>query len=97
MSDKKASFQSYIQTNFTTKGDYIVMGNAILEGESIVDTHIKLPLKTLNRHGMIAGATGTGKTKTLQFIAESLSLKGIPVLLMDSVLGISSTQRRRRR
>jgi len=83
MSDKKASFQSYIQTNFTTKGDYIVMGNAILEGESIADTQIKLPLKTLNRHGMIAGATGTGKTKTLQSIAESLSLKGIPVLLMD--------------
>ena len=44
---------------------------------------VKIPLKTLNRHGLIAGATGTGKTKTLQVLAENLSDKGIPVLLMD--------------
>ncbi|MEQ9581393.1 MAG: DUF853 family protein, partial [Arenibacter sp.] len=49
----------------------------------ITDAHVKIPLKTLNRHGLIAGATGTGKTKTLQVIAENLSDKGIPVLLMD--------------
>jgi len=47
------------------------------------NAHIKIPLKTLNRHGLISGATGTGKTKTLQVIAENLSEKGIPVLLMD--------------
>ncbi|MEJ2196887.1 MAG: DUF853 family protein, partial [Ignavibacteriaceae bacterium] len=46
-------------------------------------THIKIPLKSLNRHGLIAGATGTGKTKTLQVIAEALSGKSIPVMLMD--------------
>ena len=83
MGKNKQSFQEEIQSKYTTKGDFIVLGNAILEGESIENTHIKLPLKTLNRHGMIAGATGTGKTKTLQTIAESLSLKGIPTLLMD--------------
>jgi len=44
---------------------------------------VKIPLKTMNRHGLIAGATGTGKTKTLQILAENLSDKGIPVLLMD--------------
>ena len=44
---------------------------------------VKIPLKTMNRHGLIAGATGTGKTKTLQVISEQLSEKGIPVLLMD--------------
>ena len=42
-----------------------------------------MPLKTLNRHGLIAGATGTGKTKTLQIIAEQLSAQGIPSMLMD--------------
>ena len=59
------------------------MGAAMLDGEAITGAHVKVPLKTLNRHGLIAGATGTGKTKTLQVIAENLSDKGIPVLLMD--------------
>lgn len=55
----------------------------MLNGETLKDTFINLPLKTLNRHGLIAGATGTGKTKTLQVLAENLSEKGVPVLLMD--------------
>jgi DNA helicase HerA-like ATPase len=42
-----------------------------------------VPLKTLNRHGLIAGATGTGKTKTIQVLSEQLSSFGIPVLMMD--------------
>lgn len=83
MADTKTSFTEEIQTKYSTKGDYILLGNAILNGESVENTPIKLPLKMLNRHGMIAGATGTGKTKTLQTVAESLSLKGIPTLLMD--------------
>jgi DNA helicase HerA-like ATPase len=44
---------------------------------------VKIPLKTLNRHGLIAGATGTGKTKTIQVLSEQLSSFGIPVLMMD--------------
>lgn len=59
------------------------MGTAILDGTPSKSTHVKLPLKTLNRHGLIAGATGTGKTKTLQVMAEQFSLKGIPCLMMD--------------
>ncbi len=55
----------------------------MLDGAPVEGAQIKIPLKTLNRHGLIAGATGTGKTKTLQVIAEQLSLKGIPCLLMD--------------
>jgi DNA helicase HerA-like ATPase len=44
---------------------------------------VKIPLKTLNRHGLIAGATGTGKTKTIQVLSEQLSSFGIPVFMMD--------------
>ncbi|MBU3027644.1 DUF853 family protein [Zobellia galactanivorans] len=76
-------FFQHIEAGYTTKGDSIILGAAMLDGEAITDAHVKIPLKTLNRHGLIAGATGTGKTKTLQVLAENLSEKGIPVLLMD--------------
>ncbi|VAW09964.1 Uncharacterized protein YjgR [hydrothermal vent metagenome] len=79
----KDQFFSHIEKGYTTKGDYIVMGAAMLDGEAVTNAHVKIPLKTMNRHGLIAGATGTGKTKTLQVLAENLSEKGIPVLLMD--------------
>lgn len=81
--DSKEKFFSAIEKGYTTKGDYITMGAGMLNGETVKEAFIKIPLKTLNRHGLIAGATGTGKTKTLQVIAENLSEKGIPVLLMD--------------
>ena len=55
----------------------------MLDGNCLPETYVKVPLKTINRHGLIAGATGTGKTKTLQVISEQLSQKGVPVLLMD--------------
>ncbi len=79
----KAAFSELIQTGYNTKGDFITLGTAMLDGETVENAFVKIPLKTLNRHGLIAGATGTGKTKTLQIIAENLSEKGIPVLLMD--------------
>ncbi|MEK6154506.1 helicase HerA-like domain-containing protein [Flavobacteriaceae bacterium 3-367] len=79
----KDEFFAHIEKGYTTKGDYITMGAAMLNGETVTNAHVKVPLKTLNRHGLIAGATGTGKTKTLQVISENLSEKGIPVLLMD--------------
>ncbi len=81
--ENKEKFIQHIQNGYTTKGDYIVMGAAMLDGDPIAEAKVKVPLKTLNRHGLIAGATGTGKTKTLQILAENLSEKGIPVLLMD--------------
>ena len=76
-------FLNEIENGYTTKGDFIAIGAAILNDETIAKAQIKIPLKTLNRHGLIAGATGTGKTKSLQVLAENLSEKGIPVLLMD--------------
>lgn len=79
----KEKFFEHIEQGYTTKGDYIIMGAGMLDGETITNAYVKVPLKTLNRHGLIAGATGTGKTKTLQVLAENLSDKGIPVLLMD--------------
>jgi DNA helicase HerA-like ATPase len=80
---KQQEFYDYIEKGNTHKGDYISLGAAMLEGETITNALVKVPLKTMNRHGLIAGATGTGKTKTLQVLAENLSAKGVPVLLMD--------------
>jgi DNA helicase HerA-like ATPase len=80
---KKASFIEEIEKGNTFKGDYITMGAAMLDGETMTNSFVNVPLKTMNRHGLIAGATGTGKTKTLQVLAENLSNKGVPVLLMD--------------
>ncbi|PWL38085.1 ATPase [Flagellimonas aquimarina] len=79
----KENFFEHIEKGYTTKGDFITMGAGMYNGETVTNAFVKIPLKTLNRHGLIAGATGTGKTKTLQVIAENLSNKGIPVLLMD--------------
>jgi len=74
--DKKEKFIQEITEGYTFKGDSFVIGGAMLDGETIPGLHVKVPLSTLNRHGLIAGATGTGKTKSLQVMAEQLSRKG---------------------
>jgi uncharacterized protein len=81
--DKKEKFAADINTGYACDGDSIVLGGAILDGQPVPGAQVKIPLKTMNRHGLIAGATGTGKTKTLQVISEQLSQLGVPVLLMD--------------
>ncbi|NMB71677.1 MAG: DUF853 family protein, partial [Bacteroidales bacterium] len=81
--DKKEQFRALMEQGYSFKGDSMVLGAAMYNGECLTGTHVKIPLRTLNRHGLIAGATGTGKTKTLQVISEELSEKGVPVLLMD--------------
>jgi DNA helicase HerA-like ATPase len=80
---KEERFKSAIEAGYTFKGESILLGAAMLDGQPIQHLQVKAPLKTFNRHGLIAGATGTGKTKTLQKIAEELSAKGVSVLLMD--------------
>ncbi len=79
----KQEFIDHISQGYQAKGDYIYLGAGIYDGEVHPEAAIKIPLKTMNRHGLIAGATGTGKSKTLQIIAENLSEKGVPVLMMD--------------
>ncbi|RYH75396.1 DUF853 family protein [Flavobacteriaceae bacterium 144Ye] len=80
---RNEEFFNHITEGNTNKGEFITLGSAMLDGETIKNAYVNVPLKTMNRHGLIAGATGTGKTKTLQVLAENLSEKGVPVLLMD--------------
>jgi uncharacterized protein len=77
------SFTEVIKKGYSFQGETIKIGAAILDGNVIPEAGIFLPLKTMNRHGLIAGATGTGKTKSFQMIAEGPSDASVPVLLMD--------------
>ena len=76
-------FKEVIEAGYTVSGKYITLGGAMYEGKAISNLFVNIPLKNLNRHGLIAGATGTGKTKTLQALTENLSKEGVPTLLMD--------------
>jgi uncharacterized protein len=82
MSNKEAFIQA-VKDGYTFRGEHVKIGAAVLDGEVVPEAVINLPLKTMNRHGLIAGATGTGKTKTLQMLSEFLSDNSVPVLLMD--------------
>lgn len=79
----KEDFLQKIKEGYSFKGDSVLIGRAMLDGAVVDGADVLLPLKTMNRHGLIAGATGTGKTKTLQLISENLSDNSVPVLLMD--------------
>lgn len=76
-------FLQDVKTGYTFKGESFKIGCAMLNGEVVSGADVLIPFKTMNRHGLIAGATGTGKTKTLQVLAEGLSDASVPVLLMD--------------
>ncbi|MEU9026006.1 helicase HerA-like domain-containing protein [Streptomyces sp. NPDC048383] len=82
-----------IAAGYAFTGPALDLGALIWDGACLPDRRIRIPLGMLNRHGLVAGATGTGKTKTLQLIAEQLSANGVPVFLADikgDVSGISA-------
>src|SRR5687767_12784607 len=68
---------------YASTGNAITLGAVLHEGECHPEPIVQIPLAMLNRHGLIAGATGTGKTRTLQLVAEQLSRAGVPVFLSD--------------
>jgi len=82
-----------IASGYAFSGPALDLGALLWDGRSLPDVQIRIPLPMLNRHGLVAGATGTGKTKTLQLVAEQLSAQGVPVFLADikgDVSGISA-------
>lgn len=72
-----------IADGYRTDADAVVLGSVVVNGTADPAALVRIPLSMFNRHGLVAGATGTGKTKTLQVIAEQLSAAGVPVLIPD--------------
>jgi hypothetical protein len=72
-----------IAAGYAVEGQALELGTVVVDGTADPTAQIRIPLATVNRHGLVAGATGTGKTKTLQVIAEQLSAAGVPVLMAD--------------
>ena len=79
----KEKFTAAIKTSYTMPGSSIYLGAGVCEGEVIPDAKVNLSLRMMNRHGLVTGATGSGKTRTLQLIAEQLSAAGVPVFMPD--------------
>ncbi|TDS13994.1 helicase HerA-like domain-containing protein [Sphingobacterium paludis] len=83
MEDTQQEFIKKVTASYSPKGAYIQLGSAIWNGEVLSPARVNLALKVMNRHGLIAGATGTGKTRTLQLIAEQLADAAVPVFMLD--------------
>jgi DNA helicase HerA-like ATPase len=78
-----SDFAATIATAYATEGAAIDLGRGVHDGKLVREAVVRVPLATMNRHGLVAGATGTGKTKTLQLLTEQLSRAGVPVLVAD--------------
>ena len=78
-----ATFAETIAAAYAADGPALDLGLGVHEGKVAPEASVRVPLAMLNRHGLIAGATGTGKTKTLQLMTEQLSAAGVPVFVAD--------------
>ena len=72
-----------IAAGYAVEGQALELGTVVVDGAVDPAAQVRIPLATVNRHGLIAGATGTGKTKSLQVLAEQLSAAGVPVMMAD--------------
>ena len=75
--------QQKIAAGYATDSPAITLGSVMVDGTADPTARVALPLSMVNRHGLIAGATGTGKTKTIQLLVEQLSGNGVPVVVAD--------------
>lgn len=78
-----AALSEAVGPGYQFEGSALELGGLMADAETLLETPIRIPLGMLNRHGLVAGATGTGKTKTLQLLAEQLSAAGVPVFAAD--------------
>ena len=78
-----ADFGAAVAHAYATRGGAVELGVGVLDGALVPDAGVRVPLGMINRHGLIAGATGTGKTRSLQVIAEQLSAAGVAVFAAD--------------
>lgn len=76
-------FLSAINASYSPAGASIYLGAGVYEKTIVPEAKVNLPLRMMNRHGLVTGATGSGKTRTLQLIAEQLSAAGVPVFMPD--------------
>ncbi len=76
-------FISAINASYSPAGASIYLGAGVFERQIVPEARVNLPLRMMNRHGLVTGATGSGKTRTLQLIAEQLSAAGVPVFMPD--------------
>jgi hypothetical protein len=77
------AFRDAMTAGYALSEPGVVIGSPLRDGELYNDARVQVALSMLNRHGLIAGATGTGKTKTLQLLAGQLSKAGVPVFVAD--------------
>jgi len=82
-SESTATPAQQIAAGYATQGPALELGTVVVDGTCDPTAQVCIPLATVNRHGLVAGATGTGKTKSLQVIAEQLSAAGVPVVMAD--------------
>ncbi len=83
MAEAKADIVTTVREGYAFDGPCVELGALVVDGAPRAEAKVRVPLAMLNRHGLVAGATGTGKTKTLQLMAEQLSHSGVPVFAAD--------------